>query len=358
MKILDKYILKRFLVTFVYVVILLVVVICVIDYTERNGDFLRSNVPFKEIIGTYYLNFMPYLANMLSPITIFIAAVFVTARFAAHTEIIAILSSGVSFKRLLVPYVIGASLVGLCTFLLINWVIPNANKERLAFENQYLKGRYYYDGRNIHLKIAPETYVYMESYNNVMNVGYQFTLETVDGIELLSKLKTNKIIWQPDKEAWLLDKYTIREFKDGKEIINSGFNKDTVINLSPADFEDNNSLHETFTLPELEDYIKKLQDRGAENTEVYLTEKYERYTYPFAIIILTIIGVIVSARKSREGTGFQIAFGFLLAFIYIIFVIMSRSMAQVGSMGPLMAAWIPNIIFSVIGMIMYKTVPR
>ncbi|MFN6945819.1 MAG: LptF/LptG family permease [Cytophagaceae bacterium] len=355
---LDWYILKQFLQTFVFVVILLVVVICVIDYTERNGDFLRSNVPFDQIFGVYYLNFMPYLANMLSPITIFITAVFVTAKLAAHSEIIAILSSGVSFRRMLMPFVAGACLIAIGTFFLIGWVIPDANKKRIAFENQYLRTKYYFEGKNIHMKIGPDAYVYMESYNNHMNVGYQFTLERIEGTTLHSKLKANRIVWEPDKEMWRLEKVSIRELKDGKEYLSYDLKRDTIINLHPNDFEDSYSLHETLTLPELESLIVKLKDRGAENIEVYLTEKYERYTYPFAIIILTIIGVIVAARKSREGTGFKIAFGFFLAFIYIIFVILSRNMAHVGSMGPLVASWVPNIIFSVIGIIMYKAVPK
>ncbi|WMJ72740.1 LptF/LptG family permease [Cytophagaceae bacterium ABcell3] len=357
-KLLDWYIFRNFLQTFVFTVVLLVLVICVIDYTERNGDFLSSDVTTREIFLVYYLNFIPYLANMLSPITIFIAAVFVTARFAAHTEIIAMLSSGVSFRRLLMPYVAASILIGILTFGLIGWVIPDANKKRIGFENQYLRNKYHFDGRNVHMKIAPETYVYLESYNNMMDVGYQFTLEYIDGIDMHSKLKANKIVWQEDTETWRLEKYSIREFKDGKESLRFGDRADTLINLHPQDFGDNYSRHETLTLNELEDHILLLQERGAENIEVFLTEKYERYTYPFAILILTVIGVVVSARKSREGTGFKIAFGFFLAFIYIIFVILSRNLAHVGSMGPLVAAWVPNTVFSIIGLMLYKSVPK
>ncbi|HEY8399854.1 MAG TPA: LptF/LptG family permease [Cytophagaceae bacterium] len=358
MKIIDRYILKKFLTAFVFVVSLLVLVICVIDFTEKNDDFIKNNVAVSAILGDYYLNFIPYLANMLSPITVFIATVFVTAKMASHTEVIAILSSGISFRRMMVPYIIGSTLIAIATFYLIGWVIPNANKVRVAFENQYVKNAFFFEGRNIHMKIAPTTYIYMESYNNQLQVGYQFTIETIEGTELKSKLKANKITWQQDKGKWLLDKYSVRTFDGMKEELIYGEHLDTTIALSPKDFESTYLLHETFTLPELDNYIRELKERGAENIEIYLTEKYERYTYPFAIIILTIIGVIVSARKTREGSGFQIAFGFLLAFIYIIFVIMSRSVAQVGSIGPLIAAWLPNIIFAGIGAIMYKTVPR
>jgi lipopolysaccharide export system permease protein len=183
-------------------------------------------------------------------------------------------------------------------------------------------------------------------------------LETIVGSELKSKLKANKITWQPDKKSWNMEFYQLRTFEGNKETWSNGTNKDTVLELTPKDFESKYLLHETFTLDELNKHINLLRDRESENVQAYLTEKYERYNYPFAVIILTIIGVIVSAKKSREGAGFQIAFGFVLAFVYIIFVIMSRSFAQIGGMGPLLASWLPNIVFSFIGVVMYKTVPR
>jgi lipopolysaccharide export system permease protein len=356
MKILDKYILKKFISTFFFVVLLFVLILSVIDFTEKNEDFIKAKVPGLEIL-LYYSHFMPYMANLLSPITVFIATVFVTANMASHTEIIAILSSGVSFKRFMLPYLIGAIFIGAGTFILIEWVIPNGNKKRIAFENRYIKEKVEYKD-NAHLKIGPNTYVYLLSYNNTLHEGYQFSLETIEGNQLKSKLKSNRIVWQPKKNSWLLDKYVVRQFNGNKETVIRGENKDTVINLLPKDFGSTYQLQETFTMSELNNYIDELKDRGSENIEVYLIEKYERYTYPFAIIILTVIGVIVSARKAREGVGFQIAFGFLLAFIYILFVLMSRGIASVGSIGPLLASWIPNIIFSCIGIVMYKTVPR
>ena len=358
MKLLDKYILKKFLTAFFFVVLLLEAVICIIDVTERLDDYINSGASFMTVFTGYYLNFIPYIANMLSPITVFIATVYVTAKLASHTEIIAILASGVSFKRFLVPYIIGASLIAIATFYLIGWVIPKANKGRIDFESQYLESQYFFDGRNVHLKIAPNTYVYLESYNSNMNMGYQFTLEHIKNNKLQYKLKTDKIAWEEKNKAWHLDNYSEREFKNGKEYYRKGVNKKIRINLLPKDFGNTYMLQSTFTLPELIKYIKELEDKGAENVNVYQVEKYERYTYPFAIIILTIIGVVVSAKKSREGTGFKIAFGFVLAFIYILMVIVSRNFANVGDIHPFMAAWIPNILFSVIGFLMYRSVPK
>ncbi len=358
MKILDLYILKKFLTSFFFVVILLVSVIVVIDITERLDDFLSCGAGFKAVVVDYYLNFVPYIANMLSPITIFIATVFVTARLAAHTEIIAILSSGVSFKRLLFPYFLGSLLIGIGTFFLIGWVIPKANKGRVDFENRYFEGEYFFEGRNVHMKIAPETYIYLESYNSTSNTGYQFTLETIRNNEMIYKLKTDKISWDTTQHVWHMDAYSERTLSEGKETYIQGTSKDLKINLSPKDFGNSYMLHSTFTLPDLLEYIQDLQEKGAENVNVYLVEKYERFTYPFAIIILTMIGVVVSARKSREGTGFQIAFGFILAAIYILMVIVSRNFANVGDISPLVAAWIPNTLFTLIGFQMYRNVPK
>lgn len=358
MKLLDKYILKKFLTTFVFVVLILVAVICVIDFTEKNDDFIQTGVSFKSIMLDYYLNLIPFYANMLSPITVFIATVFVTAKLASHTEVIAILSSGVSFKRFMVPYLIGAAIIGVFIFAMLGWVIPNANKTRVAFEVKYIKNPYTYDQRNIHFKLNPTTYAYLESYNNTVNIGYRFTLEHIEGNVLKSKLNAESITWNPEKKKWHLDNYRVRSFTGDKEVITNHGPIDTTLNLLPKDFASTYRLAETFTLPELNRFINERIMRGSDDVETYQIEKYERFSYPFAILILTMIGVILSARKARGGVGFQIALGFILAFIFIIFVIMSRSMAQVGSVPPVLAAWIPSLVFSLIGAVLYKTVPR
>ncbi|TPE40629.1 LptF/LptG family permease [Pontibacter mangrovi] len=358
MKLLDKYILKKFLSAYVFTVLILVAVILVIDFTEKNDDFIKTNPSVHEIIFDYFLNLVPFYANMLSPITVFIATVFVTAKLASHTEIVAILSSGVSFRRFLVPYIMGSSLIGAMIFVLIGWVNPLANKERVAFEVKYIKSPFTYDSRNIHIKIGPETYVYMESYNNSAHIGYNFALEKITDTDLSQKLSASSISWDDEKEKWHINQYTLRTFDGEKETIYKGANLDTTLNLWPKDFESTYKLEQTLTLPQLNDYIKEKVSRGADDIEIYLIEKYERFSYPFAIVILTVIGVIVSARKARGGVGFQIALGFLLAFIFIIFVITSRSLAQVGDIAPQIAAWIPTIVFTGIGFLLYRYVPR
>jgi lipopolysaccharide export system permease protein len=358
-KIIDRYILAKFLSTFLFVVTVLTLVICVIDFVEKNEDFIQNKPGLAKILGVYYLNFAPYYANMLSPITVFIAAVFVTVQLATRTEIIAILSSGVSFLRFMVPYFIGSIIIGVCIFFLNGYVIPRANSKRVAFEVQYLKDQFTYSGRNIHLKVGPTTYAYLESYSNQLNTGYRFTLESIINRKLTVKTTADRFVWVPQKKCWRLETYTIRTFDStGKENFVEGVALDTVLRLTPQDFSSDYMRYETLTTPELTDYLAEMQMRGADNTTPYQIEKYLRVTYPFAIVILTIIAVILSARKSRGGAGFQITLGLILAFVYIIFFIMSRSIAQAGFMNPLLACWLPNIVFTGIGVLLYKTVPR
>jgi lipopolysaccharide export system permease protein len=333
-------------------------VICVIDFTEKNDDFIKHSLPAKKILLEYYVNLFPYFANLLSPITVFIAVVFVTAKLAARTEIVAILASGVSFKRLLLPYVMGGTIIGVVTFGLTGWVIPLANKTRVEFEKLYVKNPYVYKGRNIHIKVGPRSYAYMESYDNTNNVGYRFALETIEGTQLKRRMTADAITWDSTRRAWKLSPQLIRTFNGQQERILTLPARDTTLNLYPKDFASTYRLSETLTLPELNAYIRQKVERGADDTQVYLSEKYERYAYPYAIIILTIIGVILSARKSRAGVGGQIALGFVLAFVFIIFVILSRNLAQVGDMHPMLAAWVPSIIFTGIGLALYRFVPQ
>lgn len=358
LKILDRYILKKYLTTFVFVVMVIITVILVIDYTEKNEDFIRKNAPLQKIIFEYYLNLAPYFINQLSPLLVFIATVFVTARLAARTEIVAILSAGVSYVRILKPYFLGSIVIGILTFYMYGWVIPKASRIRHGFENQYVRGQFFFDKRNVHIKVAPKSYIYMESYNNTIHSGYQFTLETIDSGRVIDKISCSRIVWNPEKQKWRLEFWQKHTFNGKTETETRGDYLDTTINLSPKDFETQHMLYEQLTIDELNAQIELLKERGAEGIEPYMIEKYERYTYPFAIVILTIIGVIVSSRKSREGVGFQIAFGFLLAFVYIIFLIIGRSMANTGGIHPSVSAWIPNAVFAFIGLLLYFRVPK
>lgn len=358
LKILDRYLIKNFLITYFFVAFVIVLIICMIDYTEKVDDFLEKKAPINEILVDYYLNLIPYWINYISPLMVFIATVFFTSRIAARTEIVAMLSSGISFGRILFPYLIGAVVLGAVTFVQVGWILPKANKIRNTFEKTYVKSEYTFSGRNVHITIAPDVYAYLESYNTAAKTGNKFTMETIKGNKLLQKLSADKIVWQDKKKKWTLQNIQVRKIDNLKETLSYPKDMDTTINLFPKDFESNYNLYETFTLPELNTYIELLRSRGADGLEVYLIEKYVRFTQPFAILILTSIGVIVSARKSRRGVGWQIALGFMLAFIYILFFLLSKGVAEAGTVSTLFAVWLPNIVFSFIGLLLYKTLPR
>jgi lipopolysaccharide export system permease protein len=357
MKLIDRYILWKFLSTFVFVVLILVAVVCVIDITEKNEEFIRNKLSILEI-ARYYMDYIPHIANFTTPITVFITTVFVTAKMAGNTEIVAILSSGISFRRMMLPYFIGACILSAVSFYLTGWAIPDGNKTRVAFEVKYIKKPFYYDERNIHMKVAPKTYLYMESYNNQNNTGYRVTLETVEDNQLKAKLSGSRIEWDEENEKWKIRDWMMREIDGFKETITKGRELDTVLSIHPKDFGNKYRLNEALTITELDEMIAALRDRGADDVETYEIEKYIRYMSPFAVLILTFIGVIVSARKTRGGAGFQIALGFAICFIYIIFFIMSRTIAETGSINPILGVWLPNIIFTIVGLVMYKTVPR
>lgn len=357
-KILDLYLFKKHLVTYFFVVLLIISIICIIDYTEQNDDFLKNNVPLIEILRDYYLNLIPYYANLLSPLMIFIATVFITAKLASHTEIIAILSSGISFFRFLVPYLVSATLIALLTFYFNGWAIPKANKKRFAFELTYLRNTQRFSDRDVHIKTAPNEYIYMQSFDNNLKNGYKFTLERIENNRIVSKLFTNKISWDTTKTCWHIDRYKLQHFRGDSQELIFGRDLDTVLSITPNDFKTFAGIVESLTLDELSSYIDEQRSRGADNLEEYLVNYHERYTYPFAIIILTVIGVILSARKSRQGIGVQIALGFTLAFIYILFVVLSRNLALVGDMSPVAAAWTPTVLFTFIGMSLYKYIPK
>jgi lipopolysaccharide export system permease protein len=340
--------------------------------------FAKAGLKANEIFG-YYLDFMPWIASLLAPITIFIATVYVCSRMAGHTEIIAILSSGVSFRRMLVPFFIGAALVGVINFVLNGWVIPNSNKSRLEFELQHLKSKYYFDQRNVHIQVASDTYLYMQSYNNSNQTGYHFTLEKFKDNKLVEKLNANRIEWDSVKQKWTLREWSIKKIDDvfqttadhpeiqpgfktsrltNMDSLVQGISMDTALVIRPKEFESDYRKYDGMTLNELDEYIRTLRARGSTGIEVYEVEKYTRYTSPFTIFILVFMGVIVSSRKSRGGTGPQIALGFLLSFIFILFFTLFRTFAETGSMPPEISVWIPNIIFGALSIFMYKYVPR
>lgn len=357
MKKIDWYILKKLLITFIFVVVMLELIICVIDFTDKNDDFIKNEVSGAQI-RDYYLSFIPYIASMITPITVFIATVLVTAKMAAKVEIIAIFAAGISFTRMMFPYLLGAIIIGAASFYLNGYIIPDANKFRIDFELSNLEDPFYNSDKHIHFKISETGYVYLYRYDNRRDIGSTVTLENFDETKLVDKITARQLVWVDSTARWKLKKWQKRSLTDHNEIIDEGDEMDTLLSLSPADFANKDRHWETMTLDELNNYIDLQKSRGADDVPLYEIEKYVRYMQPFTVVILMAIGVIMSARKSRRGTGFQIALGFLIAFLFIITFILAKSIAEAGSLNTIFAIWVPNIIFTVISLFLYKTVPR
>lgn len=357
MKILDKLIIKDFLKTYFFVVLMLILIVLVLDFTEKNDSFIRNKVPAKEILK-YMGNYGLYLNNLLTPITVFISVIFITSKMAGRTEIIAILSNGVSFMRMLVPFFIGAAMIGIASFLLNGWVLPGATAGVTEFKSRWLEENKFYTENNIHIKVAPDVYAYISRYYTSGNTGYSFTLEQIRDGQLIAKLSADRIVWDTAINSWSVKNWRLRELHEMGEKYTVGESLDTLLSITPNDFDLPTNHHETLKLPDLSRQIEILEARGADNVNYYKIEKYVRFMSPFAAIILTFIGVIVSSRKTRGGSGFQIALGFMLAFVYIIMFLLSRTFAEAGTDYPILAIWMPNLVFAVTGLVLYKTVPR
>ncbi len=351
MKKLDWYIIKKFLGTFFFTIILFAAVAVVIDFVEKIDNFYDENIPFGEIVVEYYLNFIPFICLMLSPLFIFIAIIFFTSKLAYRSEIIAMMSGGVSFYRILfVPYFVAASLlVGLQLWANHYWV-PQSNADRIAFEDQYINKRKTIRDRDIHMQLDREHYIYLESYNMKENVGRGFTLERFKDREIVFKMYADRIAWKEDK--WEFKNYYQRTIKGDDEAIRKGTKLDTTLNLKPSDFGDVVRFKEAMTTPELKRFIEKEKLKGSSFVPFYEVEYHKRNSLPFATFFLTIIGFSMGSRKVRGGTGIHLFLGIAMSAAYVVFFQFSQTFSTQGSLPPFLGAWIPNIIFGVLSIIL------
>jgi lipopolysaccharide export system permease protein len=357
--ILDWYIIRKFLGTFFFIIALIVAIAVVFDLSEKIDDFLENSAPVRKIIVDYYLNFIPYFAVLFSPLFTFVTVIYFTSRMAYNTEIIAILSSGVSFNRLLVPYFISAFALTLFAFTLNNYVIPHANARKLAFEETY-----YHNSpkaareRNMHKQIEPGVFIYLETFNTITNSGRKFSMEKFENDKLISKLFADEIRWDSTKNKWQIRNYYIRDFNLESQTITQGKEADTTINLSPEEFRRRNNAVEAMNLGELNQFIRDQKLQGASDIDLYLIEKHKRFSFPFSAFILTLIGVSVSSKKVKGGIGMQLGIGLLISFSYIVFMQFSSQFAISGTLSPFIAVWIPNVLFAIIAIFLYRLAPK
>jgi len=358
MKKLDYYIIKKFLGTFFFSISLIIIIVIVFDISEKVDDFIENEAPLRAIIFDYYFNFIPFFINLFTPLFTYIAVVFFTAKMAANTEIVAILSSGVSFRRMLVPYLISALFITIITFFLANFVIPHSNKKRLDFETIYINNRYRNTNRNIHIQTKPGEFIYIESYNNDYETGQKFTIEKINNNVLNYKLSSESIKWDSLTGKWQLNRYFIREINGLEEKITRGETLDTLLNFTPEIFVIKLKNVEVMNYSQLRKFIKTEKLKGSKNVAFYKVEKNKRISFPFATIVLTLIGVSLSSRKLRGGIGLHLATGLIISFAFILFMQISTTFATYGNLSPLVAVWIPNIFFIFLAFYLLKTAPK
>jgi len=357
LKRLDSYIIGKFLGTFFFCISLIMAIVVVFDFNEKLDRFMNHDASTHEILIHYYLNFIPYFGVRFSPLFIFISVIYFTSKLASDTEIIAILASGVSFKRLLRPYMLAAGFLALMTFTLNSFWIPVANKTRLAFEDKFVKKITTDYTRHIQMEVEPGVIMYIDRFEKSSNTGYDFFLEKYEGKTLISRLTANRI--QEDSTYhWTLNEYLIRDFNGLKETITKGPSLDTTIQVKPEEFFIVKGWSEQLTTPELKAYLDRQAVRGVANIKEYSVEYNRRFSFPFSAFILTLIGVSLASRKVRGGMGLHLGLGILISFAYIMFDTVSGSFAEGGGISPGLAVWLPNILFAFVGLYLYIKAPK
>ena len=358
---LDWYIIKKFLGYYFFSIALIISIAIVFDFNENLSKFTEHHAPARAIIFDYYANFVPYFANLFSALFVFVAVILFTTKLASNSEIIAILASGVSFKRLLRPYMITCVLLSALSFGLSAYVIPHGTVIRQNFETMYKNKKKNTSAENVQLQVDKGVIAYMQHYDNSMKRGYGFCLDKFQDKKLVSHLTAMDIQYDTisdSKYHWKLSNWKIRKLQGMKEHITSGAQKDTVIMMEPTDLVYSKGQQETFTSPELRDYISKQINRGSGNVVQYEVEYHKRIASSFASFILTIIGVSLSARKRKGGMGAALGVGLALSFGYIMLQTISATFAIQANFPPVLAAWLPNFLFAIVAYFCYRKAPR
>ncbi len=355
---LDRYIIKKFLVTFFFAIILFSFISVVIDLTEKIDDLIEKSVPLKEIVFSYYLNFLPYIDTLLSPLFIFISVIFFTSRMAYRSEIIAILASGTSFYRMLMPYFITCIFLAVLLLYANHYLVPNTNRKRLAFEYTFIDNPYKYMDRNIYLQIEKDKYIYMENFHPRDGVGYKFAYEVIRHGKLEYKLRGEKIEWKEDESKWRIKNYYIRAYNRYGEKLSKGSMIDTSLNFEPKDIFQRITVKEEMNTPALMQYISTLKLHGVEKIEFYQVELHRRTADAFTVFILMLIGVAVASRRVRGGSGFHIAIGVALSASFIIFTRFTTTFSTNGNLSPFLSVWIPNFIYGALAVWLIIKAPK
>lgn len=359
---LDRYIIYKFLSTYIFLITIIVVIAVVFDFNERIDKLTQSHAPVQKIIFDYYVNFVPNFVNLFTPLFVFIAVIFFTSKLADNSEIIAMKSTGMSFRHLLRPYMISAALIAASSFLLGAFVIPQSNVARVNFENRYIKKKTDVTSvDNVQMQVDTGVVAYITHFDNVSKSGYGFSLDKFVDKKLVSHLTAQSIQYDTLSDrrfSWTLRHYKIRTLKGMREKLESGEKLDTIIVMEPRDFFYVRGQQETMTIPELKEFIDRQRLRGAAGISTFEVEYHKRFATPFAAFILTLIGVSLSCEKRKGGMGASIGVGIALSFTYILFQTVSSTFALNAGWPAMFAVWLPNLVFAVVAFVLYKRTPQ
>ncbi len=359
LKILDRYIIRKFLGTYFFAIALIIVVVVIFDAAEKIDDFIELKAPLSQIVFKYYLNFIPFFINQFSGLFTFIAVIFFTSKMAYNTEIIAILSSGVSFRRMLWPYFLSAFVITVVSLVLNLFIIPVSNQNRLDFESQYLKkGRKVQFEKHIYRQVVPGTFAYIRDYSSIGNNASFLVVESYDSGAIVSSLEASGVRFNTETHRWTAPKYVQRTFDGEKEVFEQKTNLDTMINITADELGKVQDLVQTMNYFELRQFVRQQKSKGSDMVAVFEVEKYNRVAYPAATFVLTLIGVSLSSRKVRGGTGLHIGVGIALCFSYILMMKFAEEFAKGGVLPAVVSVWIPNILYAFIAVYLYKKAPK
>lgn len=360
MNIIDRYIFKKYMTTFLFTVAVFIVVIVIFDISEKLDDFLKNKASFAQVLFQYYaLGSVPFFLNMLTPLINFIAVIFFTSKMADQTEIVPILNGGMSFNRMLRPYMLGAIVIAAFTLVSNLYILPFTNKVKVNFENVYVKPhKISTDTRATHMQIDSNTYVYIDNFDTKTAIGYSFVMEKFNGNELSEKMMADRITWDSVSNKWRIENYTNRIVDGLTETMEKGETRDATLDMKPQDFEVYENIFTAMTTKELESRIMKEETRGTGMMTDLLLEKYKRWVHPFSVIILTLMAVALSSKKVRGGIGLSLGIGIGLSFTFLVFNQFSTMFALKGGLPPLLAVIIPSFTFLVLALILLKKAPK
>ena len=367
-KILDRYIIRKFLGTWIFSIAIFVVILVVFDYAEKLEDFINNKAPVTAIWLQYYLNFIPFFINQFVGLLTFVGVIFFTSKMAYNTEIVAMLSSGESFRRLMWPYFVSATVIMLFSLVLNLWVIPRANEPRVAFMQSYVSSQMRlsrtYDP-NIYRQIAPGTFVYLRNFSGETQKAAYLSIERYDEGKLVSTLEAATVTYNEETRRWTAPTYITRTMPTvdsagvaSEERFEQLTELDTLININTTELGRLDQLITTMNIHELNDFIDEQKEKGSDMMALFEVERQSRFSYPAAIFILTLIGVSLSSRKVRGGTGLHMGLGIGLCFGYILFSRFAEEFAKGGILPAAMSVWMPNIIFAAIAVYLYIKAPK